>query len=134
MDDGLDQTAAQPQPQHNHMRRSTKWVYGLLGASSGGALAFILQMNGLYFTRNEGLNVKSDVAVLSSKIDATNLNLVTAINGLRTDMNTNFSNLQLQLVRDNHAQNKVDEKQDLAISELKLLQHTQTPKTNKKEN
>lgn len=113
----------------NRWRRSDKWMLGIGSGTLGIGIAFVLQMNGLYFTRHEGLNVKEDLSSLALKVDANKTDVINAINLLRIDVNKNFTDMMLQYTRDQSAQYRTDEKQNMEIGEIKLL--LPKPKTTK---
>ncbi len=121
--------APAPAPK-NGPRKADKWMWALGGGGVSAVIGIVLQMNGLYFTRAEGVNVKEDLRTLSGKVDGNKNDVVNAVNTLRLDMNKNFADFMLQHTRDQSVQFRLDEKQNLEISELRLLMKTKPTKEN----
>ncbi len=105
-----DAQAPDQNAQPNHMRKGTKylWAFGGAGAAST-TLAVLLQMNGFYTTKEEGIAMKENIArVEKAAVDAQNKTKDDII----TAMNEGFGEIKQLLKEANTNQATINRLQD----------------------
>jgi len=148
----MAEATPQQAPQTTNRRRRFDMILQIiLALVAGGGISYGLrdveafkQLNGLYTTKDEGIDIKRSIkeirdtqvenavtnATAQANIVAANANTVASLAQLRAEMNTNFASLKLMLTDHRTAQQQTDDKQNLSISELRLL-ITKPPKPTK---
>lgn len=107
----------------NGERRSTSAYKILAGAGGGGFLTFIIWL--LSQTTDP---IIRDQVRLETKLNETKLELLTAIKEVKLENKEGINVLMNALREDKTAQWRIDDKQNLEISELKLLNQTHKSK------
>lgn len=117
------------QLKHTNRERRSSSIYKILaGAGGGGFLTFLTWM----ITQTTDPIIR-DQTRLEAKIDTTKLELLAAIKEVKLENTTQFNRMMQILQDDRTAQWRLDEKQNIEISEIKLLTK-QTKQTKQKEN
>jgi hypothetical protein len=103
-------------PQHNSERRSTSIYKILAGAGGGGFLTFLTWMITQATTPIIRDQQRIEQTMMANKIE-----LLAAIEKVRLDQQTGLASLMTLLRDEKTSQWRIDEKQNLEIGELKLL-------------